>query len=110
MKGDGIERILCSAIWFKPKTDEDVDFGHQPKNVDGGFVVCGVSPHNCFSVVKSLFSDISKFKEKYKEVAQGFVTSDNRFIDRIEAVDVALKSGQIKERGNRMKLFSEDLW
>ena len=98
MKDDETEHILCSAIWFKPK------------NIDGGFVVCGLRHSNCFSVVKNLFPDISKFKEKYKEVAQGFVTSDNRFIDRIEAVGVAFQSGQIKERDNRMKLFSEDLW
>jgi len=113
MKGDDIEYIVCSAIWFKHKTDEGVVFGHQPKNIDGGFVVCGLRHNNCFGVVKSLFPDIVEFKEKYKQVAQGFVTSGNRFVDREEAFGLAIKSEQFREREDRPKskqLFSEDLW
>ena len=39
---------------------------------------------------------------------QGFLTDEGRFLNRVEAVDHALKCGQIKEWKKR--LYSEDLW
>lgn len=39
---------------------------------------------------------------------QGFITSRDRFVDRVEAVNIALAAGQIRQR--KARLFSEDLW
>lgn len=39
---------------------------------------------------------------------QGFITSDGKFVNRIEAAKIAFASGQI-DRPKRY-LFSEDLW
>jgi hypothetical protein len=39
---------------------------------------------------------------------QGFLTSDDRFVDRREAAKIALAAGQVKEE--LKVLFSEDLY
>lgn len=41
---------------------------------------------------------------------QGFITSDDRFVDRAEAMEIAIRSGQFVQLINRKELFSEDLW
>lgn len=41
---------------------------------------------------------------------QGFVTSTGRFVDRIEAAQIALAAGQIKKLKWPPNLYSEDLW
>ncbi len=103
-----IEQIMCSGVWFKPKVDDGTVYGGQPTNITEGFVVCGLRHSSCFNVIKNLFPNVYDFKDKYREVEQGFVTTHNRFVDRVEAVEIALKSGQIKE--TKKQLFSEDLW
>lgn len=42
---------------------------------------------------------------------QGFLTNRLRFVDRKEAAEIALSSGQVRElRFQPSELFSEDLW
>lgn len=42
---------------------------------------------------------------------QGFLTSEERFVTREEALQIALAAGQIKEKKyNKSRLFSEELW
>ena len=42
---------------------------------------------------------------------QGFVTSDGRYVDRIEGLAIAKAAGQIAfKHGNPDRLYSEDLW
>ena len=97
------EYLLCSAIWF----DDGIDtYVHQPKNIKTGYVVCGRRHHNCFTTVAMLRGIISK--RNTKDEVQGFLTNENRFVDRYEAAKIALASGQIKEPIE--KLFSEDVW
>jgi hypothetical protein len=97
------EYLLCSAIWF----DDGVDtYVHQPRNIKTGFVVCGRRHHNCFTTVAMLMG-IRK-ERLTKEEVQGFLTNKDRFVDRYEAAQIALASGQIKEPKER--LFSEDVW
>jgi hypothetical protein len=95
------EYLLCSAIWF----DDGVDtYVHQPRNIKTGFVVCGRRHHNCFTTVAMLMG----IRKLTKEEVQGFLTNKDRFVDRYEAAQIALASGQIKEPKKR--LFSEDVW
>lgn len=43
--------------------------------------------------------------------AQGFITSNGRFVDREEALVIAIRQDQIKVKtGSPQRLYSEDLW
>lgn len=42
--------------------------------------------------------------------AQGFLTSDGRFVDRTEGAEIALKAGQTDALRWPPYLYSEDLW
>lgn len=107
------ERIICAAIWF----DDDKKHEHQPTNVDTGFVICGRRHPNCFATLAILMGKLSRLK--YKERTQGFLTTENRFVDRTEAARIAFKSNQIINLNNSkwidvnwstIKLYSEDLY
>lgn len=50
---------------------------------------------------------VEKTKKKPVIGCQGFYTSNKRFVDRKEAAEIALASGQVKE--NYHILFSEDV-
>ncbi len=98
------EYIICSAIWFDDKID------HEDQSIKGltGFVICGRRHHNCFHTMSILAPDRGYVKFEKK---QGFLTSKNRFVDRIEGAEIAFISGQIKERTTHpIGLFSEDLY
>jgi hypothetical protein len=46
-------------------------------------------------------------------VEQGFLTSEGRYVDRVEGLAIATLAGQIIRRSggeNAKELFSEDLW
>ena len=94
------ERILCAAIWFEDG-EKNV---HQPKNITTGFVVCGRRHHNCIAIVDVLGESVIG----YKEHIQGFLTSEDRFVDRKEGAKIAYAAQQTKEFES--PLFSEDLY
>jgi hypothetical protein len=100
-----IEQITCSAIHFE--TDEPCP--HQPKNIMTGFVVTGHRHNNCYTTASLL--DPSFGYKKFSNV-KGFLTNRNRFVDREEAMRIALKAGQVKagDTQNETKLYSEDLY
>jgi len=41
---------------------------------------------------------------------QGFVTSANRFVTRVQAASIAIAAGQVKREKVGVALFSEQLW
>jgi hypothetical protein len=41
---------------------------------------------------------------------EGFLTSDGRFVNRVEAYYIAWRAGQLKEGKQVPELYSEDLW
>ena len=41
---------------------------------------------------------------------QGFITSQWRFVDRFDALDIALKAGQVMSGKDCGVLFSNDIW
>ncbi len=96
------EYILCAAIWFK----DGVHYKHQPKNIDTGFVVCGRRHHNCFMISYIFLSE--KHNIIKRDAVQGFLTSNDRFVDRKEAGKIAFEQKQIIELTDC--LFSEDLY
>jgi hypothetical protein len=93
--------IICSAIWF----NDGNEHVHQPKNIKTGFVIAGRRHHNCYItldiILKLADPNIDKLAISNKlseRETQGFITSDNLFVNRREAYVVAKNSGQIIER------------
>ena len=100
------EYIVCSAIWYVDKMQLH---DHQPKNVAHGYVVCGLRHHNCI-MTNYLLSGRPTFGN---ESVSGFLTSEDRFVDRKQALEIALSQNQIvKKSGNpdSPELFSEDIY
>ena len=93
------EYILCSAIHY----DTGIREAHQPENIEFGIVVCGYRHSSCLTIK----SQISKLWVVHRPV-QGFLTSENRFVDRKEASQIAYKAGQIDKFKDT--LYSEDLY
>ena len=105
-------RIICSAIWFK----DNKKHCHQPRNIDSGFVVCGLRHHNCFNtvgVVLSLSGNENILREDKIKTVQGFLSSNNEFVTREEGFIIATEANQIKEDveiRKSGKLYSEDIF
>lgn len=94
-----VEYIICAANWIHDgKTHQ-----HQPRNVNKGFVICGRRHHNCFTTAAIL-----KPKKRLLNVEQGFLTSKDKWVDRVEAAKIAFSAGQIKRETKQ--LFSEDIF
>jgi hypothetical protein len=103
------EYILCSAIWYK-----DLDLNNYPTipkeqylpvNVETGIVFCGHRHVQCLRLMNII---TGKKQHEVGDELQGFLTNKNRFVDRVEAAEIALKSNQIEKPLTR--LFSEDVW
>lgn len=119
-----IEYILCSAIWFR----DGKKYDSQPKNIESGFVISGRRHHNCYATLQSIFRFVKygyleEQQPEEKEIlkwfnyleereVQGFLTSEDRFINRKEAYDLAIENGQCDKEKIISKNFltSEDLW
>ncbi len=97
-----MKRILCAAIHF---TDGEL-WKNQPKNIQTGFVICGHRHHNCLGTLYGIFKEDVALKKQF--YIQGFLTSDNEFVDRKDAAKIAYDAGQIKTEVDL--LFSEDLY
>lgn len=93
--------IICAAIWVQ----DNVYHYWQPVNIEEGYVVAGRRHHNCFYML--YIFDKAAYFDKTK-ITQGFLTSDNRFVGREEAADIAYNVGQISEPVDY--LFSENLY
>lgn len=95
--------IICAAIWF----NDGKKHKHQPRNIDSGFVVAGRRHHNVFLTVADI-KDVPYKNYGYSENIQGFLTSDDRFVNRKEAGQIAFDAGQTAKLTEC--LFSEDLY
>jgi hypothetical protein len=105
------EYILCAAIWYKDLPTQV----HRPKNIDQGVVVCGHRHTHCISTVSTLsgLRSVQFAPDGVGESIQGFMTSKNRFVDRLEALDIATHAAQVSvdQLSNpAIGLFSEDLY
>lgn len=110
---DRKEFILCAAYWCKDEEALGVKRpevlrpkGISPYNVDSGVVFCGWRHAN---VIYQIVSMAGKRMHEIGEYEDGFLTSDNRFVGREEAKQIAIKAGQVKP-DFRGTIFSEDLW
>lgn len=88
--------ILAAAIKFHiEKTNKDV-------------VLCGYRHCNIFEQLQLLGFEPQK---GYKEIEQGFIDDNGKFLTRREAYIHAIDCGQIGLRiVHGVELYSEDLW
>lgn len=92
------ERILCAAIWYPdgPTT------AHGPRNPWGrGFVWCG---HNHAAIIEAA-ALLHRWRANQEH--QGFVTTENRYVDREDAARIAVAARQVPAGTDT--LYSEDL-
>ena len=91
------EFILCASLNFK------------------GVIVNGHRHSDCYEILRKLKPDL-KDDELPNRVDQGFLTSENRFVDRREGWKIAKENNQIKwgleasENGEQSQLISENLY
>ena len=96
------ERILCAAIWYKDGNKHL----HQPKNIEEGYVMCGRRHNN----IITLYYDLTGKMTRRETSIQGFITSSDRFVDRLEGNSIAIAAGQTKYNKEGEELISEDLY
>jgi hypothetical protein len=107
------EYVLAAAIWYKdlPLLNNDIPSSLlRPINCATGIVFCGFRhPHCMYQMVA--ITGTRSVKPECGDYTQGFLTSRNRFVDRKEAAEIAIASGQIlKTEYEDGVLFSEDLY
>lgn len=115
MNNEEYKYILCAAIHVD---DNIIHYQEeQPVNIRTGFVVCGRRHSNCYITISNIYGMISNnycvnvdYSDIYIKhtIKEGFLTNDNRFLDRTEAGMLATRNGQINEVNNY--LISEDLY
>jgi|GEM_PF-2298766 hypothetical protein len=104
------EFIICSAIHY----DDGIEYPHQAKNIHTGLVICGRRHHNCITNASLMLGDKYN-KNLANRAAQGFMTSEDRYVNRKEAFRIALAQKQIihnfyDENNADQILCSEDLY
>lgn len=96
-----MEIIICAAVLY-----------------DNGAITLGRGHHECFYVAAMWNNDaigkdgqLKPYDEwKAHELEHGFITSNRRFVDRVEALRIAKEAGQIfVKHGRPDRLYSEDL-
>lgn len=105
-----VEYILCAANYYNDGKIQT----HTVSNITEGYVVCGRRHHNCISINAKILG-FPYSEESLKIVnteIQGFITNTNRFVDRLEALEIAKNAGQLNpdEVYSKLGLFSEDLY
>lgn len=108
------EYILCAAIHYVQKytnvspRQNCYTVAGSPINIETGYVLCGFRHDNIIKLNYSLGGETTTSKNS----VQGFLTSKNRFVDRKEALKIALAANQVLDISNLRGeiLFSEDLY
>lgn len=90
------EFILCSAIHFENGAEPTVH------GITSGVIVCGRRHGDCYAVLKGIMGDVDISKLPERD-SQGFLTSKNRYVSRVEAFKIAKANNQIIH-----KMFDDD--
>ena len=107
------EKILCAANWYKDfplKKDDPIPDGFiRPINCDRGIVFSGLRHYNCLYQMMAISG---LYQHQAGEEVQGFLTNKNRFVNRQEALEIALKENQVidLDQIHGRQLYSEDLY
>jgi hypothetical protein len=79
--------ILSAAIWY---TDNYIKHTDQPLNIKYGIVIAGRRHSSCYSVLRMINSNFTE-----NDVISGFITSNNLFLCRTDAAQMAWDAGQL---------------
>lgn len=88
-----VEKLVASAIKFTIRGSACVN------------VMTGLRHPNIFSTMANLGIEYDKPSH-----VEGFWTNQDRFVDRVEAVDIAIAARQIPASFEKPYLTSEDIW
>lgn len=95
------EYIYCAATWFK----EQPTAHFLPDNIDKWVVIGGINHTQILHTANALLGNV-QFQQGKQEY--GFLTSTNRFVDRIEACIIAKSQNQLNRYyDGDEKLYSE---
>lgn len=75
-----------------------------------GAIVSLPAPARHFTILHTMSIVMGVDTTQIGPSQEGFLTSDGRFVNRVEAYHIAWKAGQLKEDKLTPELFSEDLW
>lgn len=107
------ERVLCAAIWYLDLPTQTF----KAINQDKGLIICGHRHSHCIDIVKNLaqLRTVKISPDGVGETIQGFLTNTNRFVDRKEALEIAIKQHQLYNKSGAeieimTQLYSEDLY
>lgn len=111
LKNNSQEYILCAANYY----DDGKEHAHTCKNIKTGFVICGRRHHNCISTFALMVGfPYDEYGLKLSNTEdQGFITNTDRFVTRLQALEIAKNANQLKPDENvneRLGLFSENLY
>lgn len=107
------EKVICAAIWYKDfpliKYETFPPGFQRPLNCDRGMVFCGYRHHNC---MYQMIAITRKYTHEMGEHIQGFLTNKNRFVNRYEGLEIALKMNQVIDLDDvhGKQLYSENLY
>ena len=87
------EKIVCAAIRYKRKFHLFYQY------------VYGKTHADCITKFKEL--NIPSSKRNLKVEKSGFWTTKGKFVDRVEAKQIALEAGQVSKNYNKDFLYSE---
>lgn len=103
------EYILCSAIHYD---DGKINSKRRSFNYpETGIVICGFRHSDIISILPT--NNSMRNDGKVYKCTQGFITSNGRFVDRIEAYKIAKREGQLlvgADFEGKTTLFSEDIY
>jgi len=85
------EYIVCSAIWLK---SQGQSFSSTIGSVPNGVVFPGLKHKDCMSLISSMIP-IEYFPAF--EFIEGFLTSENKFVNRVATRFIAKRSVQITQ-------------
>lgn len=83
--------ILCAAVHYIPHVQGSFC---NPKNITEGLVISGRRHAECYCILLVIPGvDVNQ----HVNTTDGFITSDNKFVTREEALLIAKKAGQCKD-------------
>jgi len=88
-----MEKIICAAV----KINDEIFKGHRH---------C----HALEAMRDKLSYTMNRQQMNVLNEEQGFITSENRFVDRVEAMLIAIEAGQVNISKSKELLYSEDLY
>lgn len=91
-----MEKIICASIKYRLIGDKEFKY------------VTGRSHADCINALS--FMDLFSYKRDMNVEVQGFKTSEGRFVDRKEALHIAMIAGQIDKHYDHDVLYSEYLY